>query len=264
MTGRQLARVSAVQCRETIHSELYPGNYNTVGCFQPTVLKVERSLELSEGQKKQVVWRFDSGVGSDGNYKWLLERGYQALGKGYSGKRAVAWAKHVKRWEKYDEKCWLGDIEPLVDYGCPIKVFIRRRLTKKGYHYSYYATTLKTLSKRRLMYLYNKRGGAEVEQFRGDKGGLHLETRQKGKFLAQEGIILLTDIAHNLLGNFYRKALEGSKFDRYGNKRIIRELLAIPGKLIFKSGELRRVELISGHINSREMLKCLKKCCSNQ
>ncbi len=114
------------------------------------------------------------------------------------------------------------------------------------------------------MYLYNQRGGAEVEQFKGDKGGLHLETRQKGKFLAQEGIILLTDIAHNLLGDFYRKVLEDSSFNGYGNKRIIRELLAIPGKLTFKSGRLRKVELISGHINSREMLKCLKKYCSNQ
>ena len=264
MTGRQLARVSAVECKETIHSELYPGNYNTVSCFQPTVLKVESTLELSKEQKKRIVWRFDSGAGSDGNYKWLLERGYEALGKGYSGKRATAWAKHVKRWEKYDEKCWLGDIEPLVDYGCPIKVFIRKRLTKKGYHYSYYATTLKTLSKKRLMYLYNQRGGAEVEQFKGDKGGLHLETRQKGKFLAQEGVILLTDIAHNLLGNFYRKALEDSRFNGYGNKRIIRELLAIPGKLTFKSGRLQKVELISGHVNSREMLKCLKKYCSSQ
>ncbi len=94
-----------MQYNEVIHSELYPGNYNTVGCFQPAVLKVENTLELSEGQKKQVIWRFDSGAGSDGNYKWLLERGYEALGKGYSGKRAAAWAKYVKRWEKYDEKC---------------------------------------------------------------------------------------------------------------------------------------------------------------
>ena len=76
--------------------------------------------------------------------------------------------------------------------------------------------------------------------------------------------MLLIDLAHNLLGDFYRKALEDSRFNGYGNKRIIRKLFTIPGKLIFASGKLKRVELISGHENSGEMLKCLKKYCQNQ
>lgn len=223
----------------------------------------ERSLYLSKKQKQQVVLRFDGGSGSDDNCIWILARKYQVLGKGYSGKRASVWAKHVKRWDKYSDKSWLGNIEPLVDYNCPIKIFIKKRLTKKGYHYSYYVTTLITLSKTELMKLYDDRGEAEVEQFRGDKGGLHLETRQKSGLQAQKGIITLIDLAHNLLADFYHKALVGSKYHGYGNKRIIRELLAIPGKLIFSSGKLQKVELLSGHENSREMLKCLKKYCQN-
>ena len=263
MTGRQLARVSAVGYRETVWSELYPGNRHTVNCFKPAVLEVERSLDLSKRQRKQIVWRFDSGAGSDGNYEWLLARGYQAVGKGYSGVRASAWEKYVKRWDKYRD-CWLGEIDPPIDYGCPIRVFIKRRLTKEGYHYGYYVSTIKTLSKSDFMYFYDNRGGAEVEQFRGDKSGLHLQTRQKSSLLAQKGIVLLIDLAHNLLGDFYRKALENSRFNGYGNKRIIRKLFTIPGKLIFESGKLKRVELISGHENSGEMLKCLKKYCQNQ
>ena len=225
---------------------------------------MERTLDLSKEQKKQVVWRFDGGAGSDDSYIWLLARGYQVLGKGYSGKRAPIWAKHVKRWDKYADNSWLGNIEPPVNYGCPIRIFIRKRLIKERYHYSYYVTTLKTLSKRELMYLYDNRGGAEVEQFRGDKSGLYLETRQKSSLLAQKGIVALTDLAHNLLADFYHKALEGSKFHGYGNKRIIQGLFTIPGKLVFESGKLRRVELISRHVNSREMLKCLKKHCQNR
>ena len=226
------------------------------------MLEVERSLDLSKGQRKQIVWRFDSGAGSDGNYKWLLPRGYQAVGKGYSGVRASAWAKYVKRWDKYRD-CWLGEIDPPIDYGCPIRVFIKRRLTKEGYHYGYYISTIKSLSKGNFMRFYDNRGGAEVEQFRGDKSGLHIETRQKSGLLAQKGIVLLIDLAHNLLTDFYQKALVNSSFDGYGNKRIIRKLLTTPGKLIFKSGKLKRVELISRYENSGELLKCLKKYCKS-
>jgi hypothetical protein len=47
------------------------------------------------------------------------------------------------------------------------------------------------------MACYNRRGGAEVEQFRNDKNGLHLAARRKRGLLAQKSLILLTDLAHN-------------------------------------------------------------------
>ena len=43
---------------------------------------------------------------------------------------------------------------------------------------------------------YNQRGGAEIEQFRADKSGLHLSARRKRDFSAQKALILLTDLAH--------------------------------------------------------------------
>jgi len=42
---------------------------------------------------------------------------------------------------------------------------------------------------------------------------------------------LLTDLAHNLLADFQHRALIGSRFENYGPKRIIRDLLRIPGNL---------------------------------
>ena len=111
---------------------------------------------------------------------------------------------------------------------------------------------------------YDDRGGAEVEQFRNDKGGLGLEARRKHRFLGQKGYILLTDLAHNLLADFYHKALLDSPFEHYGPKRIVRDLLAMPGQLAFEhySGKLVRVELLSLKQFSGDLAICLKRYCS--
>ena len=85
------------------------------------------------------------------------------------------------------------------------------------------------------MTCYQDRGGAEVEQFRNDKGGLQLEARRKRSFPAQKALILLTDLAHNLLADFHRQALVGSAFEAFGLKRIVRDLLQIPGRLVLNT-----------------------------
>jgi len=74
---------------------------------------------------------------------------------------------------------------------------------------------------------------------------LGLEARRKSSFLGQKGYILLTDLAHNLLSAFYHRALLGSRFSSYGPKRIIRDLLAMPGKLVFDQESLVRVNLLT-------------------
>jgi hypothetical protein len=84
-----------------------------------------------------------------------------------------------------------------------------------------------------------------VEQFRNDKHGLSIEARRRHSFAGQKSYILLTDLAPNLLADFAQRSLSGSKFEGYGLKRIVRDLLAIPGQLIFDHGKLVRVELLS-------------------
>jgi len=87
VTGRQLARVNVVKYGETVWSELYPGNQHTVNCLQPAVEATESSLELAERHRQRTVWRFDGGAGSDEQFRWLLKRGYQVVGKGASNFR---------------------------------------------------------------------------------------------------------------------------------------------------------------------------------
>ena len=95
-----------------------------------------------------------------------------------------------------------------------------------------------------------------------DKSGLSLAAHRKQSYLGQIGYVLLTDLAHNLLADFYHKALSVSRFESYGLKRIVRDLLATPGRLIFDRDRLQRIELLSQKQFSEDLLMCLLKYCS--
>ena len=253
-----MARVSAVPYRETIWSELYPGNRHTVDCLQPAVLATEIALELAPNQRKRIVWRIDGGAGSDDHLTWLLDRGYHVVAKGMSNRRAEALARQVHRWDAYHD-VWLGAVAPPVDYGRPIRVFVKRRLKDDAFCHSYYVSSLSLPSKGLFMACYDNRGGAEVEQFRSDKSGLNLEVRRKHSFPAQKGYILLTDIAHNLMADFYHQALIGSPFEAYGVKRIVRDLLKMPGRLVFDGKKLVQVELLTLNQFAKALAICLER-----
>ena len=200
----------------------------------------------------------DGGAGSDDQLLWLLPRGYQVMAKGISGRRADALARHVKRWDSC-EQGWVGEVAPPIDYGRQVRCFVKRRLKKGRYCHSYYLSTLSLPSKGAFLSTYNARGAAEVEQFRQDKSGLSLAARRKRSFTGQQGYILLTDLAHNLLADFHRRALRGSRFDGYGLKRIVRDILHTPGRLVFEKGQLKRIELLSQMKDADALLACLKQ-----
>lgn len=224
-------------------------------------MAAETALELSAERRWRTVWRIDGGAGSDEHLCWLLARGYHTVAKGMNNRRAEALAKRVRRWDARGD-VWLGEVEPPIDYGRPVRVFVKKRLQDGDYRHSYYVSSLSLPSKRLFMASYDGRGGAEVEQFRNDKGGLSLQARRKRSFAGQKGYILLTDLAHNLLADFYHRALIGSPFQDYGLKRIVRDLFAIPGHLIFSDGRLVRVELLSQKHSAKDLAKCLEKYCS--
>ena len=261
MTGRQLARVSAIHYHETIWSDVFAGNRHTVSCLQPAVLAAESALALAPQRRGRVVWRLDGGAGSDEQVQWLLGRGYQVIAKGMSNRRAEALTRQVARWDPYQD-AWLGRVEPPLDYARPVQVWVKRRLKEGQYRHSYYLTSLTFPSKAAMMACYDQRGGAEVEQFRNDKNGLHLAARRKRLLAAQSGLVLLTDLAHNLLADFHHRALVGSPFESFGPKRIVRDLLAIPGRVVFDGSQVKRIDLLASHPHADEMLICLERYCS--
>lgn len=199
----------------------------------------------------------DGGGGSDDNLRLLLEQGYQIHAKGYSSSRAAALAKQVSRWDTYSD-IWLGEVEPTFDLGQPIRVFVQKRRKNDRFLHSYFVSTLKLPSKMHFLTKYNQRGSAEIEQFREDKSGIAMAVRRKRSIEGQKGYILLTDLAHNLLADFKHHALRGSQFEDYGLKRIVRDLLCMPGLLTFDQHQLLHIGLPSQMKNSADFLACLK------
>jgi hypothetical protein len=260
VTGRQLARVSAVKYRETTWSDVFAGNSHTVHCLRPAVLAAENALALTPAQRKRVVWRIDGGAGSDEQLRWLLSRQYQVVAKGASNRRAEALARQVRRWDAYRD-AWLGHVGSPVDLGRPVQMWVKKRRKGDRFCHSYYVSTLKLPSKGAQMACYDRRGGAEVEQFRNDKSGLHLAARRKRRLPAQKALVLLTDLAHNLLADFHHTALVGTPFEGFGPKRIVRDLLAIPGTLTFEGAQLKRIELLETHPHAEDMRICLERFC---
>jgi hypothetical protein len=251
-----------VEYQETLWSALYPGNRHSTYCLQPAVLAVESLFEFTPTQRRRVAWRLDGGFGSDENLAWLLARDYQVLAKGASNRRAEALARQVQRWDPAPSDCWLAWVPTPVAFERPVQTLVKRRLVKGQFRHSYYFSTLTVPSKTMLMQCYNDRGGAETEMFRADKSGLHLSHRRKHRMNAQEGLVLLTDLAHNLLADFEHRALAGTTFAGYGPKRIVRDLLAIPGQLDFEGGELKRIALLTTHPHAQELLHCLERYCN--
>ena len=223
------------------------------------VIGVQTSLDLDEKQRNRTVWRFDSGGGSEDNFRLLSGMGYQIHAKGISSRRASALAKQVKRWDQYDDIC-LGEVQPTFDIGVPFRLFVQRREKNNRFLHSYFVSTLTFSSKKHFLSQYNARGSAEVEQFRQDKSGLALTVRRKRSLAGQMGYILLTDLAHNLLADFKRHGLKDSRFEAFGLKRIVRDLLCCPGTLRFdNAGNLCQIELLSQMNFSADLLDCLER-----
>lgn len=222
------------------------------------MLATETALELTAKQRKRVVWRLDGGAGSDEQVRWLLERGYHVIAKGMSNRRARALAKRVKRWDAFGENAWLGAIDCPVTFPRLAQMWVKRRLKDGKPRHTCYLTTLSLPSKGAMMTAYNNRGGAEVEPFRIDKSGLHLAARRKRSLAAQEGLVLLTDLAHNLLADFHHRALSGSCLESFGPKRIVRDLLAIPGLVRFdEASQVKSIDLLKSHPYAEKLLICL-------
>ena len=68
VTGRQLARVRAIDHQETIWSEVFPGNRHTAKCLPDARKGVQSSLALDAKQRQRTVWRMDGGGGSDAKF----------------------------------------------------------------------------------------------------------------------------------------------------------------------------------------------------
>lgn len=254
-TGRQLVRVSAPLYGEVIFEKLRPGNTNSCEVLKETLTEVERILGLREAREKRgrTLVRIDGGFGTDANLNWLLWRGYQFVAKGYGGRRASKLAKSVPEegWQEGPtEGQQLGVPVSAHRYARKTGTIVRRWFDWKGkLHKDHLVSTLFDLSPEQIAELYDGRAGMEAD-IKGDKRGLGIEKRRKKNFHAQEALVLLAQLSHNLLMWFKRWFLEGTAAaaKQLGVERLVRDVMAMPAEVrVGRRGRKVRLKLPSLH-----------------
>jgi hypothetical protein len=243
-TGRQLLRVSVPQYKEILFEKLYAGNTTSCEVLKESIRELERILSLAEERQKRrrTLVRLDGGFGTDANLNWLMWRGYEFIAKGYGGKRANKLASSVAEdgWEEGPTKSQLLGVPARAHrYARKSKTVVRRWVDEKGKpHTDYLVCSLHELGPAQIAKLYDARGAMETD-IKGDKRGLGIEKRKKS-FHAQEALVLLAQLSHNLLVYFKRWFLEGTAAAKLGVERLVREVLAMVAEV--------RVGKISGKV----------------
>jgi len=173
-----------------------------------------------------------------------------------------------------------------VDYVRPVKRLILRcppmkeeKRKKHPFHYACLLTTLEPDEVIRQLHLpihtlesdeavtlaystlYDKRGGTVEVEIKESKQGIGINKRSKKHFAAQQMVMLLGSLAHNLLV-WSRRWLtpDAPRLAKYGALRIVRDLFHIPGLLEFsEAGRILRITLNQAAPCVREMALALGK-----
>ncbi len=108
------------------------------------------------------------------------------------------------------------------------------------------------------LHFYDSRATIQSASIRGDKQGLKIGKRRKHTLAGQEMLILLAQLAHNLIiwarGWLSKTA---PKLASYGIKRWVRDLLTMKGQLSFKNNQLVKVRLSGLHQLARQFFEPL-------
>ena len=268
--GRQLGRVLATWYDEIVVDQLYDGKRQLDRSLTELVTRAEDVLDLDENGRKHTIVRIDGGGGDDADIDWLLGRDYHLLAKVKNWRRADKLAESVARWYP-DPKVTdreVGWVEAPHAYVRPTRqVAVRKR--KANGQWSYHVLVL-TLTDEMLfrmcdqtrpqppqpvdlllaaLHAYDRRGGGVETQNKGDKQGLSLSRRNKHRFAAQEMLVLLAQLAHNLLIWTRNDLAEADqRLHKYGVQRTVRDVLQIAGRIqVDAHGQVQQILLNERH-----------------
>jgi len=274
--GRQLGRVVASRYDEVVVDQLFNGKRQLNASLPDLVQAAEDVLELSATRRQQTLLRIDSGGGKKAHVNWLLDRNYSILTKSTNWQVAHKQAAQVDTWVQDPRRpdrqlAWCPNP---IDFSHDTQQMLVRKRTRNGkYKISLVIArlpdkllaeqigiSLDTERKRlyALAYLYDQRGGGVETQFKNGKQGLGLQRRNKKSFPAQQMLVALAQLAHNLM-IWMRNALvaaAGSRFRDYGVQRLVRDVCQIPGRIIFDElGAIREICLNQDHPLARYLVR---------
>ncbi len=260
---RQLARMVCGDTQEIFTQGLYSGKTNSNTVFKPMLGKLETVLTLDTVEKRnRVRIRFDAGFGTDANINYALWRGYQLLGKMYNTRRIQKLVGTVEAWEpvptskgvKGREAGWVR--EPHRYARRTVQVAVRTPKKDGSWSYAVLVSTDTTATLEDLVCEYDLRSGGPENSFCQDYQALSLRKYRKAGFIAQQVLLLLFELAHNLMiwmkewfieavetpqdasektENAHRKATK--MLEERGLKRLRRDILVIPGKVCIERGK---------------------------
>lgn len=252
----------APQYRETLFSELYPGKTHSCPTYIPILKSLDHFLQLTPEQKAYTVIRSDAGFGSDYNVDYVLDEGWQILTKGIGGKRSACLMREMKdtTWLEVGLNRWVAEAAHPPTFIKPVQFLLLRWLNPQGEtKYANVICSVLDWSMLEVIQHFDDRGGCET-QIQADKGGLKLSKRRKIHLEAQEALILLTDLAHNLLSWVTTWMFPTGVLSTFGTTRMIEDVLALPGQLIFsEQGQLQEVQINNLHPYSQHVADGLQR-----
>lgn len=285
--GRQLARVVVPKTQEIVTESLYPGNTLSCQVFKEMVIKMEQRLGLQttshhghflRSQRAWIRLRLDGGFGTDANINYALWRGYHILAKIYSGKRAKKLAQSVVQWVEMPTAGQKAKNQPSTRavgwvttphrYGRRTRQLAIRTPNPKRegrFCYRVLVTTDMNADIADVVKDYDQRGGVPENSFCQSNQGLAHRKRRKRGFVAQQMLLLLSQLAHNLilwLKGWMIQTLQQQTvaqtdldshdqipiaaiktIDGYGIKRFVRQFLALSGTIIIRRNQVKRLIL---------------------
>jgi len=268
--GRQLGRVYATLYNEIVVEQLYPGKVQLERSLQALVTASEEVLKLKKSRRQRTILRVDGGGGRDADINWMLNQDYFVIAKVKNWKRSAKLARSVVTWYP-DPKVsgrevgWV--MEPHV-YDRPTRQLAIRKRKKNGQWQ--YRVLVFNLTDQMLFWIadlsrpdtptmtdilfaairaYDLRGGGVETSFKGSKHGLGLTKRNKRRFAAQEMLVLLAQLAYNLITWMRnRLAYHTSSLRQFGVLRMVRDVFHISGSITFSNkGHILQITLNQAH-----------------
>jgi hypothetical protein len=250
--GRQVGYVVATQYEEVVVERLFQGNMALTTAL-PTLLQgVEETLQLTEDKRIHTILRIDAGGGSVAAIDEMMSRGYRIHCKDYCGVRAQKLAASVTEWvdDPREPDRQVGWVTLDADlYARPVRR-IAARCRKKNGQWGV-GVIISTLSEQEVLtltgtapdsaqnpyasllayaYFYDQRGGGVEIAIKQDKQGLGTLKRNKKRFEAQQMVIQLEALAHNLI-IWARTWLTAqcTKIAHWGHLRMVRDVFRTLG-----------------------------------
>lgn len=263
-TGRKLVRVRAAASQETVWETVVAGNtVETLSVVQEAVAEAEQLLglageeEAAQTKRARTEIRLDGGWGTEAIITWLLERGYQVTGKFKSTSRVRRLVRGITTWKPTSSPG--REVAPVptpVPFVRPLAQYAVRTPSKEqkdGYYYAVVFSTHLALPMTEVVSRYDGRAGVEAD-LKSDKRGLALAVIRKRRLAAQRLVVLLTQLAHNvLLWSRTWLAAQAPRLRQCGIVRLVQEVWAVPGRVKLSAEAVQRVRLRREHPRARDV-----------